>query len=482
MSYEHFGRSYRTREDHHRAQTDYEADALRRINSQLRNEASRLGRETSALRGEMQSAKADMRKAAVAQAKLEERHREMRSLQQQLDHRQREFETRTVEREQELENEMRAVEHRTEEQIAEVRAETDRKIAAVQQDLGDVRAEMNQGFSEVEKQIRETAQHLDKQIGAVRSDLEAEQQRRIEKETGRATKAEAVAKWLENQMQTANGSDSLGLAMEWTRTLQHLERTRESLKGEDKEMAWPIAQTAFASYQTLYLETERRIGVIEGVAEHLSETSAMLSAIALNDQFRMLFAQEAAQIESAVAWLKRRSEHWRQRRQWTVFEVEREPALDLANQLLIRALELEALVPSLLKQLQSRELRLKGVGAAVASIAGAADKFETSYANPEDPKSPRLLRARVGTACVDTYLGLDGTYRIDAYGFSSHGECAQAAERMGSKLAVEWQVDEQRVDSGNRQHSSGGQPEGTESWRQISSDLMRMSGKFTDEK
>jgi hypothetical protein len=214
---------------------------------------------------------------------------------------------------------------------------------------------------------------------------------------------------------------------------------------------------------------------MEGVAEHVQELAAAMAAISLNRDFQVIFKVEAEQLERAVAWLQAQANDWRTRQRWTAFETERDRVVNLANDLLTRALELEALVPNVLQQLQKREQRLKEVGSAVAAIAGAVDKFETGYANPGDVKSPRLLRGRIGQACIDTYIDLDGTYRVDAYGFTSSGQCGEAAARMGRKLAELWHITEEHVDSGNPQQPSVVATSAGESWEKLSTEFSSLT-------
>ena len=233
----------------------------------------------------------------------------------------------------------------------------------------------------------------------------------------------------------------------------------------------PVAETAFASFQTAYLEAEQRMGVLEGTADHVLELVEALEKIAKDEDLRVIFKAEVGQLDTAISWLRAQAEQWRTRRQWTSFEVEREKVVARANQLLTSALEFKALVPGLVEQLRQREQRVKEAAQVVAGIMGKADSFEMTYANADDVKSPRLLRGHIGTACVDTYLHLDGTYRVDAYGFATSGQCGEAAERMGRQLAERWQVTEERLDLNNRQEPERQPAPEAESWRDRTADL-----------
>jgi hypothetical protein len=193
----------------------------------------------------------------------------------------------------------------------------------------------------------------------------------------------------------------------------------------------------------------------------------------------MIFPKEAAQIEVAVEELKARAQDWRTQRRWTIFDFERDKVVDIAHEMLARAMELESSVTGALKQLQAREQRIKYVSAAVAEVFGAADSFELGYANPDDVKSARLVRARVGKACVDTYLELDGAYRVDAYGFDSAVECGGVAPLLQRKLAEEWTVSESRIDPSNPQAPSFTPPPTRDGWRTASGDFERIGQKMS---
>jgi uncharacterized phage infection (PIP) family protein YhgE len=471
MSYEYRGRYTHNAQEYHRWRSESDAEELRRTNSSLQGEANRLRSELSSTHQALRNSQNDVREVSRQQAKLEQRQSELAAVQNRIAQNQQAFEARTRERERELEIEIRESEERADEKISELRQETEERVAAVQAEVDEVRQDLAEGLDEVRAEVEQTREYLEEKVGAVRRDFEAERQRRIEKEKNQATHAVTITHWIESRLAALTDLDALGLTIERTRTQQHLERTREILNGDNPEMAMPVAETAFASYQTAYLERERKVGVMEGVAGHVQELAEELKLISQKEKFRIIFKAEAAQIDAAVTWLQEKAEQWQTRRQWSAFELEREKVVGLANQLLTRALELDALVPSLLEQLQGREQRLKEAASAVAAIMGKADKFEMLYANPDDVKSPRLLRGHIGTACVDTYLDLDGTYRVDAYGFGSSTECGGAAERMGRKLAEQWHVAEERVDAYNREQPVVAAPQPAESWRSLSSDF-----------
>lgn len=489
MSYRYRGRYTHNYQEYLRWKSEGEREDLRRTNSNLQSEANRLRSELSAARDNLSQAQGDVREAARLQARLEERQHEFEEVQRRIQESQRQYEARAQRRQRELEDEIRevelrnhadieAAERRANEQIEELRSETAESIAAVQGDVGNLREDMNQKLDEVSGQIQETRAKLQQQVNSVRADLERERHERLAKETRRAGQAAKTVEWIEERMSNLSDLDSLGLHVERTRTQEHLSRAREVLAGDDADMALPVAETASASFQTAYLEMEHRLGIIDGVAEHVRHLADALEQIAAKENFRLIFRTEAEQIDNAVAALRTRADEWVRRKQWTVFEVERETLLPRANQMLARALELEALVPGLFEQLRAREGRLQEAGAAMAAITGAVDEFEMAYANADDVKSPRLLRGRVGQACVDAYLDLDGTYRIDAYGFTSSGQCGEAASRMGRKLEELWHVTEGAVDHDNRQERAIVPQAAEEPWRQAAEDFAQVSAQL----
>lgn len=450
MSYHYRGRYTHSYSEYQRWKSEGDAGELRRTNSSLRSEATRLRSELSTARDEIKTERNNVRQAARNQARLEEKQRELEAVQNAAARSQREFAARTTARQQELEREIRAVEQNAQQQVEELRRETYEQVAGVREEVEGLRQDLAEGLEEVRGELRETREHLEEQIGAVHQELEAERHRRLEKESTQAGQAAAVIEWVEQRMAELLDMNPLDLTIERTRVVQHVERAREVLRGHSPEMAMPVADTAFASYQTAYLEAERRLGVIDGVAEHVEELAAQIEQIAAGEHLRAVFKTEASQLDAAVAGLRAQVGRWRTGRAWGAFERERETAVETAHDLLTRALGLEAVVPTFIENLQAREQRLREAAGLIAEAMGRADKFETLYANPDDVKSPRLLRAHYGAACVDTYLDLEGTFRIDAYGFSTPGQCAEAADRMWRKLSKQWQVVEQQVDRNNR--------------------------------
>lgn len=478
MSYNYRGRYTHNYQEFLRWKSEGEREDLRRANSNLKGEADRLRSELGTARGDVARAQGDVREVARLQARLEQRQREHEEVQRRIQDSQRQYEERAQRRQRELEQEIGEVDERAREQVEQLRRETSDGIDAVRGEVEDLRGEVGEGLAEVRAEVEETRARLQEQMSSVRADLERERQRRVAREQGRAAQAARTIEWVEGRMSDLKDLDALGLHVERTRTEEYLARAREVVRGDDPEMAAPLAETAFAAFQTTYLEAEHRLGTIAGVAEHARDLAGALEKIAATENLRLVFKVEAAQLDAAAAALRARADDWVARKQWTVFEVEREKLIPRANEMLARALELQAIVPGLVRQLREREQRLKEAGAAIASVTGAVDRFETGYANADDVKSPRLLRGHVGNACVDAYLDLDGTYRVDAYGFTTSGQCGEAAARMGRKLEEVWHVTEASVDPHNRQERSVVPAAGEEPWHRTAEDFSSVSEKF----
>jgi myosin heavy subunit len=480
MSWEHRGRTYRNHSEYQRAVSESEAEDVGRMNASLQNEAHRLRSELSTTREALSHAQNDLRESVRLQTRLEQKQREYEAIQKQMQQRQQEFETKTKQREQELVREIQDTGQRAEEKIREMKSETERCVVQAREEVQQVREEMNEGFNEVQAEAQQTKRELEDKVKAVSDDLEEERLRRVKKETSRASQAANIIEWIESRLDSLQDIDSLGLTLETIRIRENINRAREMLGGEDREMALPIADIAFTTYRTVHLEIERRIGVINGAAEHVRDIADAMERIAADEMLREIFPVEAGQVDIAAEVLKARADDWRTQRRWTVFETERDRVVDAANQFLMRSLELESLVPGLVKRLEAREERLDQVGEVVKTIAGAADSVELGYANSEDVKSPRLARARIGRACVDVYIELDGNYRVDAYGFDSPLQCSEAAARAQRKLSEKWMVSEETVDPANRQQPTVRAAPAAESWQAISSDLNRMNKDIGD--
>lgn len=478
MSYRYRGRYTHDYREYQRWIAEGERETLRSTNNSLQSEAGRLRTELNSTREALLQAEGNVRESARLYTILSQRQQELEVVQQRMDEAHRQYEERATRRQQELADEISRVEEQAEHQIEQLQAETSAHLDAVRGEVGEVREGLAAGLSEVRDEIEQTGQRLQRQVEAIRGDLEEERQRRVAKEHSRASQAAATAEMAQTRLSKLNDLDALGLGIERTRTQELLTRTRELLS-TDPEMALPSAESAFAATQTAYLESEYRLGVIEGTAEHVDGLAAALEAITAGEHFRIVFRAEAEQIDAAVALLRARAADWRRARHWTSFEVERPRLTLLANDMLARALELEAVVPGLIRQLREREERLKDAGAVMAAITGAVDSFEKGYSNPEDVKSPRLLRGHVGEACVDAYLGLDGTYQIDAYGFTSSGKCGEAATRMCRKLEERWHVTQGVVEQTNRAEPAIAPPPPEETWQRLSRSFSESSQQLS---
>lgn len=476
MSYTYEGRTTHNADTYHRWRLEGETRRLQETTSRLQSECKRIGGELAQERD--RNAK-EIREIARQQTALEERQRQQESLTARMQKRQEEYERKAEQRlrhvEQDLKREIHDSEVRTGERIESVRRETAEKIADVRKDVSHLRADMEQGLSDVRNEVKAVAKTLGARIDRVHQELNEERDRRIATADRRSTGAAHLANWVEERVRGIRNVESLGLTVERTHTEQELDRVREMLGGQDPDAALPVAQTALSNYQTLYVESERRLGVIEGVAEHVERLLARIDEVSRSETFRSLFPAEAGQLDLAVAELRERVQAWRKNRHWTSFEMERYLIADRANQLLGIALELDASSGPLIEQLQAREQRMEQVAKLVDTVAGPMESFEPTYANPADPKSPRLLRARAGNAHVDVYLDLDGTYNIDAYGFPSTVSCQAMADKMGRALQEDSQIDAGRVDATNRQQPSVVVNPTPESWQARVTELTHMT-------
>lgn len=479
MSYRYRGRYTHNYREYQRWVAEGERENLRSTNNSLQGEAGRLRGELDSTRESLRQAEGNVRESARLHALLAQRQQELETVQRRMEESHRQYEERARRRQQELASEISRVEEHAEQQIEQLQAETSEHLAAVRDEVSEVREDLNVGLGVVRAEIEQTEQRLQRQVEIVRGDLEEERRRRVAKEESRASQAAATLKMAQTRLSELNDLETLGLNVERTRTQELLARAREMLN-TDPEMALTAAESAFAAAQTAYLEREHRLGVIDGTADHLDDLALALNRVAANGNFRLIFRTEAEQIDAAISAIRSRAAQWRDRRHWATFEVERSRLSAWANEVLTRALELEAMVPGMVQQLREREQRLKEAGAAMAAITGAVDSFEKGYANPDDVKSPRLLRGRVGEACVDAYLSLDGTYQIDAYGFTSAGKCGEAAERMCRQLEEQWHVTEGVVDQTNRAEPALAPSPPEETWRHLSRNFAEVSKQLTN--
>jgi uncharacterized phage infection (PIP) family protein YhgE len=474
MSWEHRGRTYGAAE-YHRNRSHSEVEELRNANSALRNQSEKIRNELNDARSKLTRTQNDLQERARLQERLEQKQREYESIQNQIQQRQQQFEAQVRQRDQEIEQEIRLAERHAEDKIQELKAETSHHISTMHEEIDHTVEQMNQGLDNIRSEVNQARNDLEHNIGVVRNELEAERRHRIEKEKSRSAQAAHTIEWVENRSTSLHDMDTLGLTIEKLRMQESLNRARELLKGGEGDLALSQAEVAAGTYQTSFLEAERRIGVINGAAEHVHELAQIMATIASQETLREVFPIEAVQIDYAVTALKARADNWRSRRQWIVFENERHKVIEAANQFLAQVIELEASVPRLVRQLEEREQNLEQVGDIIRTVAGAADSVELTYANSEDVKSPRLARTYVGKACIDVYLELDGTYRVDAYGFDSPLQCSESASRMKNKLAEGWTVSEEVIDPTNRQQPNIKAIPAAESWRKISSDLHHMN-------
>lgn len=480
MSYSYRGRYTHSHSEYQRWVAEGEAADMRSGNESLQRAANDALREARAAR---QQTARDVRELARRQTSVEERQRQYETIVQRIGKNQEDYERRNERRRQELERDLRgeigAAEERVQEEIRRVDEINQRRITDVRKEVQHVREDLQAGLTAVRAEVRQVQRQLDMRIDEVRNELEAEKQRRTQLETDRASEARAISDWVSDRMQSLADLDSLGLTIERTRTQQNLDRVREKLAGNDRGMAVPVAESAFTSFQTAYFESERRLGVIDGAADHINSVAAEIEKMIGDASFQAVFGPEQTNIQTSLDELRQRAASWKQRRHWHSFESERSAIIDRANRLLAITAELSGSVPAIVQKLTERDERARQVAGLIESVAGAVDSFEVGYASEKDPKSPRRLRARVGGAHIDVYLDMDGTYSVDAYGFSSTTSCAAMADAMGARLDEVFHVAERKVDESNPSRPSIAIPAPAESWTTRSAELDRIRQTLT---
>jgi hypothetical protein len=478
MSSTHLGRSVQSPVDYLSARLEAERNDLRRSNEALRNESRKLG-------GKVDDLQRDVRSAARGQARREARQQACESMTRRVAARQEEFERHARQREQELREEIRGTEQRLGQEIEHLAAVTAREVGAVRQEVTDLRQHMDSEVRDVRAEVTRNREQLEQRMDGVRRDLEhqvTEVREGIRKQGARRSgEAGAIVAWVEQRAAGLDQLDALGLTVEGTRIQESLRLAKERLSGGDPEMALPTAESAMNALQTAFLERERRLGVIAGSADHLEEVAADLERRAAGAEFRKVFLAEAERLKAAATELRARAESWRRRPQWTAFEVERQDTLDRAHRLAMLSLELEAVLPNVIKRLEERDLRMKDAAAVASEVFGLVDRFETTYANPQDPKSPRVLKAFVGRIHLDAHLDLDGTYSYETYGFESADECADTSRRVGQKLVERWHLGSSHFDAANPQRPSIALPPTSESWREVSSEMHAVAQSLSSE-
>jgi hypothetical protein len=329
-------------------------------------------------------------------------------------------------------------------------------------------------FSSVEKQLSRKIEEVRSVLQCEVDNLHAEIRG---KESRRAKEAEGLVQWVEARAAGLENLDALDLSIEGTRVQEGIRLTRERL-ATDPEMALPVAVQAVNDYQTAHLECERRLGVIAAGADHVEEVAAEVERRARGEELQRIFPQETARLLAAAAELRARAGRWRQRSHWNSFDVERQEIYNRAHRLSALALALETILPTLTKRLEYREQCLREAAAVATEVLGLVDRFEIGYANPQDPKSPRLLRAFVGRIHLDAYLDLDGTYSYETYGFDSVDACESTSRRVGQKLADRWQVTSSHFNPANPQSPTVQLPPTTEGWREVADEVQTVSASL----
>jgi hypothetical protein len=450
MSYQFRGTTYHDREQYNRVRAEAEAQDARQQLQGARKAAVRLERGLNQLQAEHAR---DVRQIQRRQTALEEQQQEHQRMLRQVATRQEEYERAANARADALEND-----------IEDVRQE-------LHQEVADVRQEMERGQATLRNEIVATRVQLESSIRDVKNELAAERGHREKKEQDRGGDAAGLVSWVESRIGGLTDIEALDLAAQGVGITEKLAFVRQTLNGPDRERALPMAEAVFTDYQTTLILSEQRKGTIDGVADHVDSIVATLREITSDETFQKVFPGEADQIRIAAAALEARTAAWRKTLRWRVFENERGATVQTASALLASMVELQAAAPLLAERIRQRDSKVEGVASTISEVAGLADAFETSFANPSDPKSARLLRARIGTSTVDTYLHLDGGFHVDAYGFRSPGECQRTADRMHNKLSESWDVEQASVSAANPQSASIRTQTSTPSWQSASNEI-----------
>jgi len=472
MSYHFRGRSTHDAAEYRRWRAEAEAQDVIAAANASRAEASSLRQRLQDLNRQYDN---DVRGLARRQARTEQQQQQQRHLLDQVSQRQEEFERLTERRQEELASELHEAidesETRLQEEINEARAEATRQVAAVRQEVQVVRQEMQDGFETVDMRITTVRDELQKKTTALKAEIDQERKARLAKEADRIAEATALIDWLDDRLGDLRDSDSLDLNIEVVRIQEGVRNARQKLADKDKERALPIVDNAFSDYQTAYVESERRKGVIDGVTDHVLESTARLRELIGEGAFATVFAEEGERLLAAAELLDKRADSWHASYNWHIFKNERNQTVAAANALVAAAVELQSAVPNLTRRIQERDAKIEDIANAVTDLMGAADGFEATFANPKDPKSPRLLRTRIGHATVDAYLHLDGGFDVEAYGFQSAGDCQRMQERMQRKLQHVWHVDAAETSHDNPQSATISLPHSAERWQAVSSEI-----------
>lgn len=352
--------------------------------------------------------------------------------------------------------------------------------------LKSLAVETREEFREVRAEIQRSHAQLEGQIGQVRDAFVQDRLARQGKERGLATEARQLARFVEAELATVEHVDPLELSAEREVVRQQLRTVEHTLQGPAPEQATNGARSALAAVYTLQVEQQRRLGELEGARDHLASVASDVNARTRDPAFAVVFPEEAATAQEGVRLLAELGERWLTRRSWVAYRARKDDVLELAEALRCRVVAMGGQVRPLIDRVEEREGRLQAAAQRVLSAQGAPDAWELLFARSgtlpdgqtvEDPKSDRVLRARFGDATVDWYEGLDGSWRMDAYGFSTSSDCDGRSRQMRELLTADVVVEEGGFDPDVR----GPSPSTGPSWEGDAEKLQELTRKLKGE-
>jgi hypothetical protein len=385
---------------------------------------------------------------------------------------------------QQLQSDVNAGFRRVDRQIGRL----DNRIDHVDARVDALRAETRGEFARVRQELQRSHEILDDRIDAVHHEFTEDRRQRIAKNRGLAAEAADLAGLVAEELGRVEQVDPLELSSEREAVRQQLRMVEHTLAGNAPEQAANAARSAMAGLNTVLTERERRLGELEGVRDHLRDVQTDVETMTRNPEFVAVFPDEAARAQEMVRALTRTGDSWVRRCSWVAYRASRDEVLDVAEAVRSTVVAMTGHVKPLLNRLEEREKRLSAAAQRVLEAQGAPDAWDTLFSRRidqpdgsvvEDPKSDRILRAQFGDARVDWYEGLDGSWRIDAYGFTSASECDRRSEQVLELLTADLAVEEGGFNSSNPQC---GQPSsGRRVWDHDSETLEQLASRIKTE-
>jgi hypothetical protein len=433
VSYTYRGRITHNYQEFLRWQAQDAAQAESQVAAAYEREASRLRSELQTANSRRSQQVTDIREAARLQAQVAQRQRDLQRLQQQMGARHEEYRRNTDQRLREAAQEIQVVGRNAEATIREARAEAQREVAQVQANCDRLRADVGRDIAEANQRLADTDRALNARIDDVQRSLREE----------REEASRAAGRALDRAQQALASADvtlarRLSLDTHVEQARQQLEQARSLRSRGDAAPANASAHMALAALATVDVQATARRARMGAAADELVAASRRVDEVVTGEGFRRAFDEEATRLSEEAEALRTQADSWNNRATWEQFLQQEEQAGAKAGDLTAVAIELSALVPRLTEQMDEREKRVAAVQEACEEFR-AVDEFEHGWSAGNDQKSPRLVRARIGEkAIVDTYLELDGTFRVDAHGFTDPGRCQDAIHRVSRHLEQEW--------------------------------------------